>query len=344
AQVIAGSAPKGLVAKVTSDAELLRMSCLPALEDALGRGMLSKRQHLLGNAMARGVSDLRGEMGRVINIRRRDLTEQMVELRSLQGKNASVIKHMRARIAQEQLEFDLGGAKIHAVRSVHLKLLREVFGILGSTALKTEMTQLTGALMKKGIKLGVKRSYGDTFDRLRASLQQVQTLSGEIQTMLAASFSQLNAEHGFALHAPVQPQVVQYVEDLNVVERSHLQYLGIGNAFKLAQPEFADRLVRALASRLRAIRETALADIELWSKSAAAQLDAQLRERRRSYTRRIEAIDRIAAAAEGLEERTAEIEQQEASLQQLERKLDELTAYLIAAREPQRSAALLEVD
>ena len=54
----------------------------------------------------------------------------MIELKGLQGKNASVIKHMRNRITLEQAEFDLSGAKIHAVRSVHLKLLREVGGAL----------------------------------------------------------------------------------------------------------------------------------------------------------------------------------------------------------------------
>ena len=341
-QVIAVSAQKGLVAKVTDDADLLCQSCLPALEDALGRGMMCKRQQILGSAMALGVSDLRTEMGRVINIRKRDLTEQMMELKSLQGKNASVIKHMRSRISQEQTEFDLGGAKIHAVRSVHLKLLREVFGILGSTALKKEMAELTAALMQKGLKLGVKRAYGETFANLRASLERVQALSGEIQTMLAATFRQLNAEHGFSLQAPTEPQVLRYLDDLNAVQRSHLQYLGIGNAFKLAQPEFADRLVRALSTRLRGIRESALADIELWSKSAAAQLDAQLRERRRSFIRRIEAIDRIQQAAGGLEERISEIQQQDTSLNQLDVKLAELTAYLIAAKETARSVESAE--
>ena len=341
-QVIAVSAQKGLVAKVTDDADLLCQSCLPALEDALGRGMMGKRQQILGSAMALGVSDLRTEMGRVINIRKRDLTEQMMELKSLQGKNASVIKHMRSRISQEQTEFDLGGAKIHAVRSVHLKLLREVFGILGSTALKKEMAELTAALMQKGLKLGVKRAYGETFTNLRASLERVQALSGEIQTMLAATFRQLNAEHGFSLQAPTEPQVLRYLDDLNAVQRSHLQYLGIGNAFKLAQPEFADRLVRALSTRLRGIRESALADIELWSKSAAAQLDAQLRERRRSFIRRIEAIDRIQQAAGGLEERISEIQQQDTSLNQLDVKLAELTAYLIAAKETARSVESAE--
>jgi len=332
-RVIAVSAQKGLVAKVTDDEALLQRSCLPLLEEALGRGMMGKRQRILAEAMACGITDLRAETARVINIRKRDLTEQMMELKGLQGKNATVIKHMRSRISQEQAEFDLGGAKIHAVRSVHLKLLREVFGILGSTALKKEMAQLSAALLQKGLKLGVKRAYGETFDRLRGNLQKVQTLCGEIQAMLGATFRQLNGEHGFSLQAPAEPQMAQYLSDLDMVERSHIQYLGIGNAFKLAQPEFADRLVRALSTRLRSVHEMALSDVELWSKSAAAQLDAQLRERRRNFSRRIEAIDRIQQAAGGLEDRIQDIDQQEAALAQIELKLIELTDYLIAANQ-----------
>jgi hypothetical protein len=333
AQVIAVSAQKGLVAKVTKDAALLAQSCLPVLEDALGRGMMGKRQQILGKAMAAGITDLRAETGRVINIRKRDLTEQMLELKGLQGKNITVIKNMRSRISQEQADFDLGGAKIHAVRSVHLKLLREVFGILGSSALKKEMQQLTEALTQKGLKLGVKRAYGETFDRLRGNLQTVQTLSSDISSMLSATFKQLNAEYGFSLQAPIEPAMGRFVTDLDLVERSHVQYLGLGNAFKLAQPEFSDRLMRALSTRLRSIHEAALADIELWSKSAAAQLDAQMRERRRNFSRRIEAIDRIQQAAGGLEERIQDIEQQGMTLNQLDVKLSELTAYLIAAQD-----------
>ncbi|MCF8208844.1 MAG: dynamin family protein [Rhodoferax sp.] len=332
-QVIAVSAQKGLVAKVTKDSDLLQRSCLPVLEDALGRGMVGRRQQILGAAMASGIGDLRIETGRVINIRKRDLTEQFQELAGLKGKNATVIKHMRTRISIEQAEFDQGGAKIHAVRSVHLKLLRDMFAILGSSALKKEMAQLTDALMQKGLKLGVKRSYGDTFDRLRTNLQSVQSLANEIQSMLAATFSQLNTEYGFSLQPPSEPALGRYLQELDGVERSHLQYLGIGNAFKLAQLEFSERLVRALSTRLRGIHESVLSDIELWSKSAASHLDAQLRERRRSFVRRIEAIDRIQQAAEGLDDRMAEIQLQEESLNHLDVKLNELTAYLMTAQD-----------
>ena len=328
-QVIPVSAQKGLVAKVNNDAALLQASQLPVLERALSQGVMGQRQKILRTAVAGGIGELRVEAGRAINIRRRDLAEQMLELKGLRGKNTSVIKHMRSRIEQEQVDFDVSGARIHAVRSVHLKLLREVFTLLGTNTLKTEMAELTAALRQPGIKLGVRKAYASTFDRLRTGLRTAQTKSADIQSMLTGTFRQLNAEYGFSLQAPREPDLARYERDLDLVERSHNQYLGVGNAFRLAQPEFADRLVRALATRLRVVFESALGEVELWNKSAAAQLDAQLRERRRNFGRRLEAIERIQQAASGLDDRITEIEAQEGVIDELDAKLTELTDHLV---------------
>ena len=337
-QVIPVSAQKGLVAKVTRDKALLEASHLPALELALGQGVMGQRQKILRTAVAAGIGELRTEAGRAMHIRRRDLAEQMIELRGLRGKNVSVIKHMRTRIEQEQAEFDTSGSKIHAVRSVHLKMLRDLFNLLSTPTLKAELAELTHALKQPGIKLGVKKAYGQTFSRLREGLQKSQILSGEIQSMLTASFRQLNAEFSFSLQAPKEPELVRYEHDLEQIERSHLQYLGLGNVIKLSQADFSERLVRALATRLRVVYETALGEVELWNKSAASQLDAQLRERRRNFGRRLEAIERIQQAASGLDERIAEIDEQEGVLNELDTKLTELTAHLMGGPSAQDKA------
>ena len=328
-QVIPVSAQKGLVAKVTADAELLQASQLLGLEHVLAEGVMGQRQKILRAAVAVGIGEIKHEAGRAMHIRRRDLAEQMLELRGLRGKNVSVIRHMRSRIVQEQAEFDSGGAKIHAVRSVHMKLLREVFHLLSTPSLRAELAELTQALKQPGIKLGVKRSYGQTFSRLREGIAKSQILNADIQSMLSASFRQLNAEFSFSLQAPKEPELARYQHDLELIERSHLQYLGVRNVLKLSQPDFADRLVRALATRLRVVYESALSDVELWNKSAASQLDAQLRERRRNFGRRLEAIERIQEAASGLDERIAEIHDQENVLTDLEAKLTELTSHLV---------------
>src|SRR5665647_177618 len=328
-QVIPVSAQKGLVAKVTGDQALLQASRLPALELALGQGVMGQRQKILRTAVAADIGELRTEAGRAMHIRRRDLAEQRIELLSLRGKNASVINHMRSRIEQEQSEFSTSGIKIHAVRSVHVKLLREVLNLLSTPTLRAELAELTHALKQPGIKLGVKKAYSQTFSRLREGLQKSQILSDEVQSMLTASFNQLNAEFGFSLQPPKEPEFARYQRDLELIQSSHLKYLGLGNMLKLSQPEFAERLVRALATRLRVVYESALSEVELWNKSASSQLDAQLRERRRNFGRRIEAVERIQQAASGLDERIAEIGEQENVLNELEATLLDLTSRLV---------------
>ena len=152
--------------------------------------------------------------------------------------------------------------------------------------------------------------------------------------MLVASFKHLNSEFGFSLQAPKEPELARFARDLELIELSHLQYLGVNNILKLSQVNFSERLVRALSTRLRVVYESALSELEMWNKSAASQLDAQLRERRKNFIRRIEAIERIQSAASGLDERIGEINDQEVGLNALDNKLTELTAHLAGTPVP----------
>jgi hypothetical protein len=71
-----------------------------------------------------------------------------------------------------------------------------------------------------------------------------------------------------------------------------------------------------------------------------------LKERRKNFGRRIEAIERIQQAATGLDERIDEIERHENAITALDGKLDELTAQLTDAppdqpgQAPEAQAAL----
>lgn len=338
-QVLPVSAQKGLQAKIRRDDPLLRASRLPGLEAVLGEGLLGKRETMLRLAVDASIGALRAEASRIINVRQRDLSEQVLELQGLRGKNVSVIRHMRSRIEQEQNEFETSNVRILAVRSVQGKLLREVYAVLGSTALKADMAHLAAALKRPGIKLSVRKVYGETFDALRNNLREVQATTGEIQSMLHATFRQLNAEHGFTLQAPAEPDLSGFEEQLTQIEQSHIHYLGVGNLLKLAQADFCDKLVRALSSRLRVVNEAAMTEVERWSKGAGAQLDAQLKERRRNFGRRLESVERIQGAAGNLDERLAEIAAQDSGLTELQQRLDELTSLLTSNDAPVAAAA-----
>ena len=328
-QIIAISAKKGLLAKITRDDVLLQASQLPAFERLLGQFLMAKRTEVTRATLVANIGGLRTEAGRILYVRHRDLVGQILELRGLEHENSAVVSHMRQRTAQEQAELSGSSARLNAVRSVHQALLAKSVGLLDVPALKADLVELLETLKQPGIKLGLKKSYGQAFSRLRQRLQDGQALAGEIQTMLDSAFRQVNAEFGFSLRVEPAPDLTRYLHDLDLVELSHLQYFGLANVIRLAQPDFSDRLVRALGGRLRRVFESALGEINLWNKSASAQLDTQVRERSQNFDRRMKALERIEQAVLDLDKRITELDDLKTIQKAVEAKFAGLTSRLL---------------
>ena len=155
------------------------------------------------------------------------------------------------------------------------------------------------------------------------------TTAAELQQMVVASFRALNAEFGFSLQATASWPLQDLARDLGQIERGYLHYLGLGHALQLARDDYSQRLIRALAERLAGVFGAAGQELALWSQSAMAQLDAQWKERKRSFTRRIEAVDRIQLAASSLVERIAEIDAAEHEIAALTQQLTQLCQQLL---------------
>jgi len=194
------------------------------------------------------------------------------------------------------------------------------------------------------LNLGAKKSFLGLCRRLRSLLDSAQAGGSEIRDMLAASFARLNAEFGFGLALPKGPDLERYARELELIERNYVQYLGLTQALRLSQPKFMEQFRRMLVSKLRVVFENASGEIELWSKGASAQVDSQLRERRRGFRRRREALERIQNAAGELEQRIAEIESQDQRLHQYLARVAELTAALREHSESQPMPLDIDLD
>jgi hypothetical protein len=194
---------------------------------------------------------------------------------------------------------------------------------------RDELEKLGELLKESGLKLGVKKVYAETFSRLGAILSEAKKINVDLHNLLQTSFRQMNTEFGFSLQLQDAPDLERFVRDLQKIEDGHLRYLGVSNLLRLNRPEFADRLVKSLSTRLRGIYDAALSDVELWNKAAAAQLDAQVRERRRTFAKRVEAIERIQEAAGSLEDRIQELNIQGQEISGLQQRLELLSAPLL---------------
>jgi hypothetical protein len=328
------SARLALTGRIEGDAKALVASRLPALEEALATQLLPRRREVIQALVDDTATSLEQQATRRLSDQRRQIAEQMLELRGLRGKSSGKVTQMIERVDAEQQEFERCTERLTAIRAVHTRMLREQLMGLASDALRDEVAQMQDEASSTLFNLGAKKAFTALCARLRMRVTKARERGQEIHEMLQATFRQLNGEFGFALSVSRLPSLERTDRELDLIERSYVQYLGLSRALRLAEPRFMEQFRRVLLSKLRMAFENASGDIELWHKSASSQVDSQLRERRRAFKRRREGLERIQLAAGDLDSRIADLEGQDARLQQLAARLREHLAELRgAARE-----------
>jgi hypothetical protein len=319
------SARQALAARVDGQVHELAESRLPLLEAALGDELLPKRAAVVEGMVRDAARRVEQQVARRLGDNRRQLAEQMLELRGLRGKSATKVRMMLERVQAETAEFEQCISRLQAMRAVHGRMVKDAAVGLSTDRLRDEVEQMQQGMMRSVLKLGARKEFAALCGRLRALLAAADQRSAEIREMLEASFAKLNAEFGFSLSAAPAMGMDRFEVELQIIESSYLRFLGLGHALRLSQPRFMEQFRRMLISKLRVVFENASAEIELWNKSASAQVESQLRERRRGFRRRREALERIQSAAGELEQRLGELESQEQRLQEFVVRTMELT-------------------
>ena len=322
------SARQALAARVSGDEMGLNESRLPLLEAALGAQLLPQRRQVLEQVVQEAAQRIEGYVGRHIGDARRQLAEQTLELRGLRGKNGSKVKLMLKRVEAETTEFEECTTLLQAMRSVHARMLKDMLVDLSSDRLRDEVAEMQASMGSAFLNLGARKAFIALCARLRALLAQGQQRNNEIREMLSASFARLNAEFGFSLAIGKPLDLDRFANELQLIESNYVQYLGLTLALRLAQPKFMEQFRRMLVSKLRVVFENASSELELWNKAVSAQVDAQLRERRRGFKRRSETLEKVQTAAGELETRISEIETQDQRLQQYQARTVELAEAL----------------
>jgi hypothetical protein len=309
---------------------------LPALEESLSAQLMPQRSAVIGRIAVDGMEALRQQAARRLGDQRRQQTEQLLELRGLRGKSGTKVKLMLERAQADSAEFERCTVRLSALKAVHARQLKQVMQLLSSDRVRDEVAQMRKTSDSSWFKLGARKAFVALCERLRTMMAQSTQKVGEIEQMLTGSFKQLNAEYGFALAVAPMPSMDRYERELALIESSYTRYLGAANAWRLSEPGFLDHFLRMLVSKLRVVFENAAGDIEMWSRSTAAQMESQLRDRRRGFKRRREALERIQGAAGDLERRITEVQAQDERLSQRLLKVDALADALrqLAAAPP----------
>lgn len=313
-QIFPVSAQKGLVGKINHDAPLLEKSRLPALESALSNELIPAKQDIIRAQLMAEIGELVSSKQALLSVRSRNVVEQLIELKSLRGKNQNILDHMMKRIDLEKTEFDGSLFKLQATRSVFARLSNEVFTNLGMGVLKDNIHTTRDAMEKSRFSAGLRQAVKEFFQHALHNLQLSAQKTDEIGEMMSVMYRKFSTEHGLALSAPMPFSLEKYSKDINSIERLYHKQFGAATILTTPQVVLMQKFFDSIASRVKQSFLQANRDVEAWLKVVMAPLEAQIGEHKLQLRRRRKSIEKIHLATDSLEEKVLSFEQMQFEL------------------------------
>jgi len=300
-QVFPVSAQKALVGKINGDMALLEKSRLGALEAALFNEMIPAKQDIIRKQLSDDLTALVNTQQGMLAARVRDIVEQLQELKSLRGKNKSVIAHMMKRVEVEKKEFDGSLFKLQGTRAVFARLSTELYTTLGMDLVQQEINKVREAMESSRFATGMRVPVQEFFSQARANLETSSAKIVEISEMMEIMYRKFAAEHGLTLAVPMTFSIEKYRRELDKIEDVYSKQFGTTTLLMTSRSAIMERFFDSIASRVRRTFRAANADVEAWLKVIMSPLEAQIRQHKDQLKHRLASIQRIHDASDGLE-------------------------------------------
>ncbi len=313
-QIFPVSAQKGLVGKINLDALLLAKSRLPTLENALSNELLPAKQDIIRSQLITEVKELAAAKQALLASRSRNVIEQLLELKSLRGKNQNILDHMMKRIDMEKSEFDGSLFKLQATRSVFTRLSNEVFTHLGMGVLKENTHNTRDAMESSKFSAGLRTAVKEFFQQALTNLKRSSQETDEIGEMMSVMYRKFSTEHGLALSTPMPFSLEKYMKEIDMIEKLYHKQFSAATILTMPQVVLMQKFFDSIASRVKQCFLQANRDVEAWLKVVMAPLEAQIGEHKMQLKRRRKSIEKIHQATDSLEEKVLAFEQMQAEL------------------------------
>ncbi|MBA5606023.1 dynamin family protein [Duganella sp. FT3S] len=330
-QVFPVSAQKALVAKINGDQALLGKSRLPALEQALFNELIPVKKDIVRKQLSAELQSLSAAQLSMITTRIRDIVEQLHELKSLRGKNQSVISHMMRRIDVEKKEFDASLFKLQATRAVFTRLSTELYTCMGMDLVRDDIEQVRQQMQRSRFFTGVREAVRQYFERIRASLDAADAKTVEIADMMGVMYRRFSNEHGLTLSMPMPFSLQRYREEIAAIEAIYARQFGTATLITTSRVVLMEKFFDTIASRVRACFKAANADADAWLKVIMAPLEAQIRQHKDQLKHRLASIQRIHDATDSLEQKIDAFEAGQRELEERKARLNELAGNISIA-------------
>ena len=331
AHIFPVSAQKGLLGKIKTDQTLLTKSGLQALELKLSRDIITSKQALLRERVAREIGAVVDSTRAMIEGRLTAIDAQLAEMRSLSGKNQEAIQSMIAQMRNEKQAYDKTLASFQSTRAVlsdQTKLLLDYLSVESFDALiGRTRNDMKESWTTHGLKVGMKTLFDGALEAMERAHAQAQQIRG----LVLAIYNKFHADHGLAKVRPAEFQLDTFRKQLQQLHAEAEAFRASPIMVMTEQHFVIKKFFITLVSRARQTYTECNVAAQNWSKAVMAPILSQVREHKIMMDHRLENLKRV---HENLDNLSGRISDLEATKLNLENQLSSIRAMLRKLSDP----------
>lgn len=327
--VFALSAKHGLTARIRKDNVLLEKSGLRALENKLADDVIPNRYEIVRRRVVYNLSNHLGRSGEYLRERLRDLEKQIVDLKSLGGKNVGDLQEIIQQMREERTRYEKEMAHFQEIRRRLAEKAGKLFEHLGMSNIDKLATQTRDSMKGSWTTQGLRAAMAAFFEGTSAIMEEVRRMSMAIQKDLDQICEQIHKEFGLARVHPVNLTLVTSLLDLKKLESKGESFRNSTTVIVTEQNRVIDRFFATLVGEARRHFESANELARNWFRDVGVQIFGSILAHKAAIDREIETlrtvhenVDNLAGQIQALERGRQSLKNDIEAITQIQRRIE----------------------
>lgn len=330
------SAKQALLGKVRNKPELVEKSRLASLEGYLSESVLDDKQAILTGRVSEDIGQLIDESVCTVSGRVDDLSEQLADLRKLEGENDSKTLELMRKTREEQKKYQQNVERLRATRKVFVGQAQKLIDALNPATAEEIIQRSKRKMIGSWTTAGMREAMKSVFDELHGMLNEAVDNAEESKRLVKAIYRTFEEEHGFEPVSPKLFEIVRYKLELERLFEEGEQFRQSASTALMGQSAVVKKLFGSIVGQAYEVLEQAHRESTIWGGVVLNPLLQQVKEHKQQTERRLEVLRKISESSSELGSNTEEISQQLSELQKQHERILKIRALISGGGEELR--------
>lgn len=318
------SAKQALLGKVKGDPALIERSHLAGLENYLSESVLGDRRSILNSLVADDIGQLVDESAGIVSSRVSNLSEQLADLRKLEGENEAKTVELMRKTREEQKKYQQNVERLRASRKVFVGQAQKLIDALNPTTAEEIIQRYRRKMVGSWTTAGMKEAMKGVFDELHGMLNEAIDNADESKRLVKAIYRTFEEEHGFEPVSPKLFAIVRYQLELERMFEEGEQFRLSASTALMGQGAVVKKLFGSIVGQAYEVLAQAHREATVWGGVVLNPLLQQVKEHKQQTERRLEMLRKISESAGELGANTEAVQQQLAELEQQKERISKI--------------------